>query len=71
MAFVRTRTTASGTVSTTLVESYRTTSGKPRQRVLANLHGAESVLESLAKLAAQRETLKKEMGDLEPEVPPR
>ena len=60
MAFVRRRNTKSGGLSTALVESYRDASGRPRQRILANLYGAETPLEALAKLAAQRERLRKE-----------
>ncbi len=68
MAFVRRRTTTAGAVSTTLVEAYRDENGRPRQRILANLHGADTLLEALAKLAAQRELLKKEKAELEPEL---
>ena len=68
MAFVRRRTTKAGTVSTTLVESYRNEQGEPRQRVVANLHGADTPLEALAKLAAQREQLREERAALEPDV---
>ncbi len=59
MAFVRRRTTTSGGlfttpgVCTTLIESYRDTSGRPRQRILANLYREATPLEALAKLAAQ------------------
>ena len=60
MAFVRRRKTKSGGLSTALVESYRGANGRPRQRILANLYGAETSLEALAKLAAQRERLRKE-----------
>ena len=68
MAFVRRRTTKAGTVSTTLVESYRNEQGEPRQRVVANLHGADTPLEALAKLAAQREQLREERAALEPDL---
>jgi len=50
-------------ISTTLVESYRDEQGRPRQRVLANLHGEETTLAALAKLAAMREWLHKERDD--------
>jgi chromosome segregation ATPase len=60
MAYVRRRTTKAGAVSTALIESYRNGSGQPRQRLLANLHGEPDTLTALAKLAAQRETLRKE-----------
>jgi hypothetical protein len=33
MAYVRTRATRAGTVSTTLVEAYRDETGRPRQRI--------------------------------------
>jgi hypothetical protein len=60
MAYVRQRTTKAGAVSTTLVEAYRDENGRPRQRVLANLYGEPDILRALAKLAAQREALRKE-----------
>jgi hypothetical protein len=68
MAFVRTRTTKAGMVSTALVESYRDAKGRPRQRVLANLYGCSSPLEALAKLALQRQRLRKEKADLAPDL---
>ncbi len=68
MPFVRRRTTKAGSVSTTLVEAYRDENGRPRQRILANLHGADTLLEALAKLSAQRERLRKEKAELEPEL---
>ncbi len=52
MAFVRRRKTSGGTLVTTLMESYRDAQGRPRQRTLANLHGAESADEALARLTA-------------------
>jgi hypothetical protein len=57
MAYVRKRTTRAGSVSTTLVEAYRDESGRPRQRVLANLHGEPDTLRALAKLAVIRDVL--------------
>jgi hypothetical protein len=60
MAYIRRRTTKAGAVSTALVESYRDEKGRPRQRLLANLHGEPDTLSALSKLAAQRETLRKE-----------
>ncbi len=66
MAFVRRRVTTSGGpfttpgVCTTLVESYRNPSGRPRQRILANLYGEATTLEALAKLAALRERLRED-----------
>jgi hypothetical protein len=46
---VRKRTTKAGTVSTALVESYRDDQGRPRQRLIANLHGEPDPLRALAK----------------------
>jgi chromosome segregation ATPase len=60
MAYVRRRTTKAGAISTALVEAYRDGRGRPRQRQLANLHGELTPLKALAKLAAQREALRKE-----------
>ncbi len=74
MAFVRRRTTKSGGpfttpgVCTTLVESYRDTGGRPRQRILANLHGEATTLEALAKLAALRERLREEKAGLDQDL---
>jgi hypothetical protein len=64
MAYVRTRTTKAGTVSTSLVEAYRDENGQPRQRLLANLHGEPDTLSALAKLAARRDELRKEKEEL-------
>ena len=55
MPYIKTRTTKAGRASTTLVESYRDDNGRPRQRILANLHGEPGTLEALVKLAFQRE----------------
>jgi hypothetical protein len=68
MAYVRTRTIKAGTVSTALVEAYRDEQGRPRQRLLANLHGEPDVLTALAKLAARREALRKEKQTLAAEA---
>jgi hypothetical protein len=68
MAFVRKRETKTGAISTALVEAYRDEGGRPRQRVLANLRGADTALEALAKLAAQRHELKKERKRLQPDL---
>jgi hypothetical protein len=57
MAFVRERTTKAGSVSTTLVESYRDETGRPRQRILANLHGEPDLARALAKLAVMHRVL--------------
>jgi len=51
-----------------LVEAYRDADGRPRQRILANLYGAETSLEALAKLAAQRERLRKERASRQSEL---
>ena len=64
MAYVKTRTTKAGSISTTLVEAYRDASGRPRQRMLANLHGEPDALSTLAKLAARRDALRKEQDAL-------
>jgi hypothetical protein len=63
MAFIRNRGT-----STTLVEAYRDEQGRPRQRVLANLHGEPDALSALAKLAARRAVLRKEQDALAKEA---
>lgn len=63
MAFVRTRGT-----TTALVEAYRDEEGRPRQRVLANLHGEPDALSALAKLAARREVLRTEHDKLAAEA---
>ena len=68
MSFVRKRETKAGAISTALVEAYRDKQGRPRQRVLANLHGAETALDALARLVAQRQELRKERAELAPEV---
>jgi transposase len=70
MAYVRCRTTKTGVLSTALVESYTDGNGRPRQRLLANLHGAEDTLHALARLAAQRNRLRKERSKLEPDIEP-
>jgi len=57
MAYARKRTTKAGSVSTALVEAYRDNSGRPRQRVLANLHGEPDTLRALAKLAVNHDLL--------------
>jgi hypothetical protein len=48
--FVRKRTTKAGSVSTALVEAYRDHNGRPRHRILANLHGEPDALSAIAKL---------------------
>ena len=71
MAFVRKRGHEgpggpfASTLSTTLVESYRNAQGRPRQRVLANLHGEKTTLAALAKIAAIRASLREEKSDLD------
>ena len=64
MAYVRTRTAKSGARSTALVKSYRDEMGRPRQRLLANLHGEPTALTALAKLAARRDALRKDRVSL-------
>jgi hypothetical protein len=59
MAFVRTRGT-----TTALIEAYRDERGRPRQRLLANLHGEPDALSALAKLAVRRDDLRKERDTL-------
>ena len=68
MAYVRQRTTKAGAISTTLVAAYRDGNSRPRQRILANLHGEPSTLAALAKLAAQRDLLRKERETLAEEA---
>jgi hypothetical protein len=68
MAYVRRRTTKAGSVSTALVEAYRDKSGRPRQRVLANLHGEPTVLAALAKLWANSKALEVERDGLVEEL---
>jgi hypothetical protein len=68
MAYVVRRITKAGTVSTALIESCRDEQGRPRQRLLANLHGEPTVLKALAKLAALRDDLRKEREELALEV---
>ena len=48
-------------ISTALVESYRQ-DGKIRHRLIANLHGAESLVAALGWLAAKNEAVRKERG---------
>ncbi len=50
------------------MESYRDDTGRPRQRVLANLYGCATPLEALAKLGTQRQALRKEKAEAEPEL---
>lgn len=64
MAYVRQRTTRTWTVSTALVESYRDAQGRPRQRLLANLHGEPDTLRALARLAVRRTSLLAERKQL-------
>jgi len=65
MAFVRRRVTKTGEISTALMESYRDTDGKSRHRVLANLHGAETLATALGRLAAKRDQLREERAKLQ------
>jgi hypothetical protein len=61
MAYVRRRTSKNGIASTTLVEAYRNDQGRPRHRVLANLHGEPDLLSAVANLAVRRDALRKEL----------
>jgi chromosome segregation ATPase len=69
MPFIRKRITKAGSVSTALVESSRNAKGKPCQRLIANLHGAETLEAALGKLVAERWALREELTVLSPEVP--
>lgn len=68
MAYVKTRRLRSEAISSALVEAYRDDQGRPRQRILANLHGEPDVLSALAKLAARRDALQKEQKELAAEA---
>jgi len=68
MAFIRRRITKTGAVSTALIEAFRSRDGKPRHRLVANLRGAESLTVALGRLAAERDKLRKERQQLEPDV---
>ena len=67
MAFIRKRITKIGAVSTALGESYRD-GGKVRHRLIANLHGAETLAIALGRLAAERDRLRKERAAQEPDL---
>jgi hypothetical protein len=58
------RTTKAGSLSTAFVEAYRDDQGRPRKRLLANLHGETDLLRALAKVALLREALRKERTEL-------
>src|SRR2546423_1576536 len=60
MTYIRRRNTKAGSVSTALVESYRDEKGRPRQRLLANLHGESDTVSALAKLEFHRDALRNE-----------
>src|SRR5262245_25762544 len=64
MAYIVSRTTKAGTISTALVQSYRDEHGRPRRRILANMHGEPDTLRALAKLAVMRSRLSKEWDEL-------
>lgn len=68
MAFVRRRTTSGGTLVTTLMESYRDERGRPRQRTLANLHGADNADQALARLTAVGSRLDRLLQAIEAEA---
>jgi hypothetical protein len=66
MAYVRRRVTSSGSFSTALVEAYRDDRGRPRQRLLANMHGEPDVMRALVKaqwrLTALEELIEEHRG---------
>ena len=64
MPFVRKRKTKAGAVSTALVEAYRDYNGRPRQRILASLHGEPDVLHALAKLGFHWAHLREQAQEL-------
>jgi len=64
VAYIRRRTSKNGSVSTTLIEAYLDDQGRPRQRVLANLHGESTSLDALAKLTVQIEELRTRRDEL-------
>jgi formyltetrahydrofolate hydrolase len=68
MAYVRSRITQAEMLSTALVEAYRDKQGRPRQRLLANLHGEPTELKALAKLIFMMDTLSAERDELAPQV---
>lgn len=47
------------------MESYRGSDGRPRHRVIANLHGAETLTVALGRLAAKRDQLREERAKLQ------
>src|SRR5262245_35857587 len=63
MAYVRTRTSMAGTVSTALMKAYRDDQGRPRQRLIVNLHGEPDALCALAKLTYMRKRLVDEWNE--------
>jgi hypothetical protein len=69
MPHIRRRTTKAGSVSTAHVESYRDEMGRPRQRLLANLHGEPDMVSALAKLEFQRDALRKHRDEQRAEEP--
>jgi hypothetical protein len=72
MTYIRRRNTKAGSVSTALVESYRDEKGRPRQRLLANLHGEPDTVSALAKLEFKRDALRNERAsDLKVATNPR
>ena len=58
-AYIVRRTTRAGQLCTALVESYRDEQGRPRRRLLTNLHGEPSLLKALAKLTNRRDLWRK------------
>ena len=68
MAYIRKRITKAGAVSTTLIEAYRDKQGRPRQRILANLHGQPTIAAALARLWVNAELLEGERNELAEEL---
>ena len=66
--FVRKRTSKAGSISTALVEAYRDHNGRPRHRILANLHGEPDALSAIAKLTVLRTALRGEQALMLEEV---
>jgi hypothetical protein len=64
VAYIRRKASKNGSVSTTLVETYRDDQGRPRERALANLHGESTSLDALAKLTVQIEELRTHRDEL-------
>jgi hypothetical protein len=68
MAYVRQRTTKAGSLSTALVEAYRDAQGRPRQRLLVNMHGEPDVVRALVKAVHRQNTLEKFIAEERAEI---